>query len=55
MKRVGRKGKNFVPDQEKVNRIEVEVGILRLTRDMRWDNYFQELRRDKEEREEEDE
>ena len=39
--KVGWRGKNFVPDRQHINRTDIEAGLSRLKRDMRWDLHFQ--------------
>jgi hypothetical protein len=55
MEEVGWLGKNFVPDREHTNHVDVSAGHLRLVRDMRWDNYFQQKEGEGEEDSDEEE
>ena len=40
MKAVLNKGPGFVPDQEKLDPVDIGAGTMRMRRDMRWKEYF---------------
>jgi hypothetical protein len=53
MKEVLNKGPSFVPDRQHVNHVDVKVGVFNLKRNMRWDERFQRLEKEREEEDEE--
>ena len=51
MREVWWKGKNFVPDRNHPNKVDVCAGVARLTRSMRWDCFFKQWEREEGEEE----
>ena len=55
LKEVGWLGKNFVPDRDHPNLVDISAGHSRLVRDMRWDSFFQQQNKENTEGESESE
>ena len=51
MKSVLNKGKTFVLDRTHCNLVDMSAGVQRMTRDMRWDEFFQKQAKDSEDEE----